>query len=139
MCATCDPIICVLDVIQSVFVGFPHFNPCVRNRVTVGVLSSPFPPAWLPWCTSSNISTDWDLWGVINKEWTKYSGLCSVAVGCVVDIDRLHRDPQNVREQYKLLTPVVSDVTYRRKKFNRLVPLFFSQPYVSDEGMQMSY
>lgn len=80
----------VLDVVETVVVGFPNFDACVWYWITAGVRNGALYPAWLPWCSPGDISADRDFWGIIDKERPEDRGFCRILIGLVIDVDGLH-------------------------------------------------
>src|SRR6478672_2890104 len=127
----------VLDVIEAVLVGLPHFDPGVRDRPAGHVSHGSLHPAWLPGGPARDVAAVVDTRRILGEERTEDSGFRGVTVGHVVDVDRLHRCAEDVGEQDEFLAAVIGDVPYCGEKLDSGVPFVLGEPYIADECVQM--
>jgi hypothetical protein len=103
-----------LHVVQAVVVGLPDLQQRAGDRPAVDVADGCFDPAGLPRRTEGDVAALLDLRRTGDEERAEHGGLGHVALGRVVDRDRLHRQPEHVGEQDELLPLVVGDVARPR-------------------------
>src|SRR5699024_5950794 len=113
-----DATVRVLHIVEAIVISFPHFNTSIWDWVPVGIGDRTFDPAWLSWCSASNVATYGYLCCVLNKERSEYGCFGCIFVCCVIDVDSLHRHSEHIGQQDKFLSFVVGDVTNGGQEFN---------------------
>ena len=137
--ASSGPAVGVLNVVEAVLVGLPHLDTGPGHRLTAGAADGAGRVAGTAAGIAGDVAAQRDLRRARHEERADHGGLGGSRRRRGIDGHGHHGEPEHVREQDELLTPVVGDVPGPGQEVDALLPLGLGEPHLARERMHVPH